>query len=62
MAPVITPKEEVDLKTTSVRLAAAMVEELDQVARDAGQSRNEVIVQLLRYALDAHHAETKKKR
>ena len=36
--------------------------ELDEAARVTGRSRNEVVVELLRYALAAHHAETKKKR
>lgn len=55
MAPgVVTPKEAPDLKPTSLRLPKAMVGELEQVATDSGRSRNEVIVQLLRFALDAH--------
>ena len=58
MSPgIVTPKEKKpidDLKPTSLRLPQGMVQELEQVAVEAGRSRNEAIVQLLRYALDAH--------
>jgi len=57
MSPgIVTPKEKMvaDLKPTSLRLPLDMVHELELIAEEAGRSRNETIVQLLRYAIDAH--------
>lgn len=59
-AEVKTPKEP-DSSIISVRLKVALVEELEEAAREAGMSRNKAIAQLLRFALEANKAKRPKR-
>lgn len=66
MSPVLEPEPEREAKpsdsaTTTFRAKKTMIEEIDAVAKPLKLSRNKAIVQLLRYALDAHKKDAKKK-
>jgi metal-responsive CopG/Arc/MetJ family transcriptional regulator len=63
MAPmVVPPKEDADgSKPISVRMPLDMVGEIEQIATDTGRSRNETMVLLLRYALEAHWKDSGRK-
>jgi len=60
--PIVTTKQPIDEKPTSIRLPMVMINELQEIQRETGNSRTEVILQLLRYALDAHRKEGKGKK
>lgn len=62
MTPVLTrPVGTGEARPTSVRIPKSMLEEIDAAAKDTGLSRSETILQLLRWALDEHKAETRKR-
>jgi metal-responsive CopG/Arc/MetJ family transcriptional regulator len=59
MTPVLKPRAKPGQTVTSTfRAPKALVDELDQAAATAGLSRNETVLQLLRYALDDHRRES----
>lgn len=51
------PKGEDGYRTFSVRLREPVVSQLDEIAKEAGRSRNELIGLFLEYALDHYKLE-----
>lgn len=65
MSPVLEPepeKDQSDSVATTFRAPRSLIEEIDAAAGALGLSRNKAINQLLRFALDQHRKERKKKK
>lgn len=61
MSSVIPEKEdEGDLVPTSVRIPKKILERIDKAAEETGNSRNEAILYLFRWALRQHESERRK--
>jgi metal-responsive CopG/Arc/MetJ family transcriptional regulator len=61
MSPVLTgPVGTGDATPTSVRIPKSLLDEIDEAAQEMSLSRSEAILQMLRWAVDAHHKETRK--
>jgi hypothetical protein len=61
MAPVLTPKESDETVPTSIRFPKKLLEEIDRAGASLGLNRTETILQLARWALDAHWREAGQK-
>ncbi len=62
MPPIVTPKEKPakpKTMTVSLRLPVDLVSEIDEVAKETKNSRNEVSTQLLQHALKANKSKSR---
>lgn len=62
MSDIFPVRGKEELVTTSLRLPKAMLKDLDETAEEQDLSRTEVMVHLLRWALEQYKSEKKGKR